>query len=86
MLCIMSLQLCFSPERIVKSMKDDKKTDYSEALLLHQMDTGKFSSVPTHLTLHHWTVLLLFKVKVNFKIRATMFEMTDIIVFVSVIF
>lgn len=82
----MSLQLCFRPGRIVKSMKENENTDYSEASLLHQMDTEKFPSVPTHLTLHHMIVLLLFKVKVNFKLRATMFEMTDIIVLVSVIF
>lgn len=50
------------------------------------MDTGKFLSVPTYPILHHWTVILLFKVKVNFKIKATIFEMTDIIIFVSVIF
>lgn len=65
----MSLQLCFSPERIVKSMNENENTDFMEASLLHQMDTWKLSSVPTHLTLHRWTVLLLFKVKVNFRIK-----------------
>lgn len=65
----MSLQLCFSPERIVKSMKENENTDFMEASLLHQMDTWKLSSVPTHLTLQRWTVLLLFKVKVNFRIK-----------------
>lgn len=52
----MSLQLCFSPERIVKSMKENENTDFIEASLLHQM-------------LHRWTILLLFKVKVNFRIK-----------------
>lgn len=66
-------------------MKENDNTDYREASSLHQMDTGKFSSVPTHLTLHHWTVLLMFKVKVNFKIRVAMFEMTYIIIFVSIL-
>lgn len=65
----MSLQLCFRPGRIVKSMKENENTDYSEASLLHQMDTEKFPSVPTHLTLHHMIVLLLFKVKINFRIK-----------------
>lgn len=65
-------------------MKENKKTDNREVLSLHQMDTGKFPSVPAHLTLHHWTVPLLFTVKVNFKIRVTMFKKRDIIIFVSV--
>uniref|UniRef100_A0A8W8LPK2 Uncharacterized protein n=1 Tax=Magallana gigas TaxID=29159 RepID=A0A8W8LPK2_MAGGI len=51
------------PGRIVKSMKENENTDSNEASLLHQMDTEKFPSVPTHLTLHHMIVLLLFKVK-----------------------
>lgn len=50
-------------------MMENENTDYREASSLHQMDTEKFPSVPTHLALHHWTVLLMFKVKVNFKIK-----------------
>lgn len=64
-------------------MKENENTNYREVSSLHQMDTEKFPSVITHLTFHHWAFLILFEIKVNFKIRVKMFEMMDIIIFVS---
>lgn len=50
------------------------------------MDIGKFLLVLIYLILYYWIVILLFKVKVNFKIKVIIFEMMDIIIFVLVIF
>lgn len=68
-------------------MMENENTDYREASSLHQMDTEKFPSVPTHLTLHHCTVLLMIKVKVNFRIkkRVKRFKRTNDRIFISVI-
>lgn len=46
-------------------MKENEKTDYREASPLYQMDSEKSPSE----ALHHWQVLLLFKVNVNFRIK-----------------
>lgn len=65
-------------------MKENEKTDYREASPLYQMDSEKSPSE----ALHHWQVLLLFKVNVNFRIKkkSPRFERTDVKLFISVIF
>lgn len=65
-------------------MKENEKTDYREASPLYQMDSEKSPSE----ALHHWQVLLLFKVNVNFRIKkkSQRFERTDVKLFISVIF